>query len=1067
MAIFLKRNGSWREVEEPYIKRNGDWILPEEGYIKQNGQWKLIFERFEFEVETTGASEDVDTATLNGQLTEFEDFSTSNFLKQKLDDSVGAPSLAVDSARQIIVVGGNDDTVYVYDRSFDLIETLDEPIDQVLSVDFNESNGRLVVGTASNQFHVYNSNFGFLQTISDPTGGVASVAYNENLNYILAGSLDSKIRVYDGNFNLINELDQPNQGVRSVGWRSSDNWFAAGSDDGNIYIFDGSASLRQTLTDTTGRVNGLDWSESGMLAAVDTEKAYIYTNNFSLTEQLGGGNEGDQGAVAWDKNGRVAHASTDGNVYLYNNTFDNVGVLEDPSRKHSAAEWSDNNFLVTGTNELGAGNAYGFSTGVSVFFEWGETGQGFPNTARAGSILQTDTFSTQIEGLTKTTSYEFRAGAETTEDRKTFGDTILFTTGDIVVEVETRQAQNVFANGADLRGEVTKFQGFDDPGDAFFRWGEQGGSLPNTLDAGQVNSTGNVKETLSGIDDDKTYEFRFVVQAGSEQDQGNTLTFTTPETSISVETLSESGVSSKEATLNGELTEFSGTTNDADVRFEYGEEGAGLNQTIDAGTRSSTGTFDATATGLDTGTTYEYRAVASSTGETSKGGIVTFTTDDTALSVATRDASDIKTDRATIEGEITQYENFQGDAEVYFEWGESGTGLPNQTSVQTQSGTGTFTETLEGLNKDTQYEFRAFGEAGSKTRSGSLETFTTEEGNVETNTTGTSSVTTTSSTLEGELVEFNGFPQGTEADISFDWGRSGEGLPNTVSVGSTSNTGPFSATIQNLRQDVEYEFQAVAEAENITDTGSLITFTTADGDTEIETVSSNADRTQAILNGSVNDLREKGGSEGKTALLQFGYKSLSGESGTLFETTNFEEENVFFEWGRTGNGFPNTTSPQPVEETVDFSETINGLSAGTQYQFRAVSESGAEGQVLAFTTDNKIITEPATGVGTSEATLNGEIFETSGSKTFESSLTQFGLEELYGTNQIQGFETQEVYFEWGESGNGLPNSTAPQTVNEPQAFQETISGLNGGQEYEFKAVGSEGAEGDVLTFTTS
>lgn len=1070
MAIFLKRNGSWREVEEPYIKRNGNWILPEEGYIKQNGQWKLIFERFEFEVETTSANEGVNSATLNGQLTEFEDFSNSNFLKNQFTDSLGAPSVATDSNRQLVVVGGNDDTVYVYNRSFDLIETLDEPTGRVLSASFNENNGRFVAGTDSNEFHVYNSDFDFLQTVSDPTGAVTSLDYNENLNHVLAGSLDSKIRVYDGNFNLVHELDEPSVGVQSVGWRMGDNWFAAGSGgQGDVYVFDENANLQQTLTEGTGRVNSLEFSPGGKLATVDTEKARVYTNNFSLTEQLNDANEGNYGAVAWDKMGRLAHASTDGNVYLYNDKFESIAVLEDASREHQAADWSDRNFLATGTSEVGDGNAYGFSTGVSVFFEWGETGEGFPNTARDGAILQTGTFSTEIEGLKKTTSYEFQAGAETTEDRKVFGETILFTTKDIVVEVETLEAENVFANGADLRGEVTKFQGFDDPGDAFFRWGEEGSSLPNTLDAGQVNGTGKVKKPLSGIDDDKTYEFRFVVQAGSEQDRGDILTFTTPDVSVKVETRQESGVTSDEATLNGELTEYSGTQSDADVRFEYGEQGNGLNQTADAGTRSSTGPFDATISGLDTGTTYEYRAVGSSQGETSKGGVVTFTTDDTALSVETTGASNIKTDEATIEGEITEYKNFQGDADVYFNWGESGSGLPNQTSVQTQSGKGTFDDTLTGLDRNTEYEFQAVAQAGSKTRTGSVQTFKTEEGNVSAESNDASGVSTTSSTFNGELTEFSGFPQGTEADVSFEWGRSGKGLPNTVLVGSTSSTGPFSETFDDLRQEVQYEYQAVAEAENISDRGAVITFTTVDGDTEIETVSSDAGRTEAVLNGSVNSLREEGGSSGQgTSLFQFGYKALSGETATLFDTgTQFEEEDVFFEWGLVGEGFPNTTPLQPVQNTVDFSETITGLEPGTEYQYRAVSETGAEGQILTFTTENKIVTEPATGIGTSEATLNGEIFETVGSKTFGSSLTEFGLEEHLGTNQIQGFETQDVYFEWGKDGNGLPNSTTPQTVDEPQTFKETVTGLDSSQKYQFKAVSSKGEEGDVLTFTTS
>jgi len=95
---------------------------------------------------------------------------------------------------------------------------------------------------------------------------------------------------------------------------------------------------------------------------------------------------------------------------------------------------------------------------------------------------------------------------------------------------------------------------------------------------------------------------------------------------IEVSTDAADNVTTNSATLNGSLDTFENFTNDADVSFDWGEQGTGLSNNIDAGTLVTTGTFDADLTGLNSGTTYEFRAVAESEGLRAEGSILTFTT---------------------------------------------------------------------------------------------------------------------------------------------------------------------------------------------------------------------------------------------------------------------------------------------------------------------------------------------------------------------------------------------------------------------------------------------------------
>ena len=90
-------------------------------------------------------------------------------------------------------------------------------------------------------------------------------------------------------------------------------------------------------------------------------------------------------------------------------------------------------------------------------------------------------------------------------------------------------------------------------------------------------------------------------------------------------------------------------------------------------------------------------------------------------------------------------------------------------------------------------------------------------------------------------------------------------------------------------------------------------------------------------------------------------------------------------------------------------------------------------------------THNATDVDDSSATLNGELIE------------------------LEDYEEATVYFEWGESGKDLPNTTDEQTLEPTGEFDDEVTDLDGDAEYEFRAVAEaddDSDTGDTLTFTT-
>ncbi|MBW2624078.1 MAG: hypothetical protein JRD68_14315, partial [Deltaproteobacteria bacterium] len=157
---------------------------------------------------------------------------------------------------------------------------------------------------------------------------------------------------------------------------------------------------------------------------------------------------------------------------------------------------------------------------------------------------------------------------------------------------------------------------------------------------------------------------------------------------------------------------------------------------------------------------------------------------------------------------------------------------------------------------------------------------------------------------------------------------------------------------------------------------------------------------------------------------------------------------VSFQYGLT-TSYGSTTPAQPMSSLGTFNAPITGLATSTTYHFRAkVTDGGTTeyGDDAEFTTTTPVLTVStgsASGVTTSTATLSGT------------------LSDLGGNSSVS------VSFEYGKT-DSYGSTTTPQAMNNPGPFSATISSLDTGTLYHFraKAVGST-AYGSDATFTTS
>ena len=99
-----------------------------------------------------------------------------------------------------------------------------------------------------------------------------------------------------------------------------------------------------------------------------------------------------------------------------------------------------------------------------------------------------------------------------------------------------------------------------------------------------------------------------------------------PSESVTVETDPATEVGETTATLNGTLTSLEGAST-ASVFFEYGPVGSGFPEATGSGDFGAGTSVSADVSGLSAGTSYEFRAVASTSNASDDGGVQSFETD--------------------------------------------------------------------------------------------------------------------------------------------------------------------------------------------------------------------------------------------------------------------------------------------------------------------------------------------------------------------------------------------------------------------------------------------------------
>ena len=288
------------------------------------------------------------------------------------------------------------------------------------------------------------------------------------------------------------------------------------------------------------------------------------------------------------------------------------------SNNLSVTSGASSNVTTTGATLNGSLTSTGGASSVNVNFEYGTT-TSYGSSTTATAMTAAGNFSATLTGLSAGTTYHYRADA--TGSSTVNGSDMTFTTAmNNTLAVTSSPATGITTTGATLNGTLASLGGASSVNVNFEYGTSTSYGTSTTVQA--MTATGNFTAALTGLTAGTTYHFR-ADATGSSTANGSDMTFTTAANNLSVTSSAATGITTTGAILNGNLTSLGGASS-VSVSFDYGTT-TGYGNSISAPAMTAAESFNAALTGLTAGTTYHFRADAT-TSSTVNGNDMTFTT---------------------------------------------------------------------------------------------------------------------------------------------------------------------------------------------------------------------------------------------------------------------------------------------------------------------------------------------------------------------------------------------------------------------------------------------------------
>lgn len=346
---------------------------------------------------------------------------------------------------------------------------------------------------------------------------------------------------------------------------------------------------------------------------------------------------------------------------------------------------------------------------------------------------------------------------------------------------------------------------------------------------------------------------------------------------------------------------------------------------------NAVGEYSYTCAELAQESTFYVRAYAIQLGKVYYGTTVSFNTNTSTTSVSTSAATDVTTSSATLNGAIVE-EGLPVYVEKGFCYGTSYTPtIKNNKIVVSGTGEGNYSSTINGLNYNTTYYYRAYAIQNGEPLYGPVVSFTTTfvKTVVETKNT-IKDITYDSAKLYYQLTNL-GDPKCTQVGICYSTSSSPTVGSNAV-YGLVNFTLQQSSEITGLRESTTYYYRAFAIQDGQTIYGATLSFKTGTRPSVSTRSASNLSNPYGFMNNWSVELNGYVNSVGDPKITQKGFKY----------SYNGDPEDA-----------GSSSATVSGSSTGAYTTTLTGLRSNTTYYVRAFVKNslGTEyGSLITFTT---------------------------------------------------------------------------------------------------------------------
>ncbi|AGB36140.1 S8 family serine peptidase [Natronococcus occultus] len=221
---------------------------------------------------------------------------------------------------------------------------------------------------------------------------------------------------------------------------------------------------------------------------------------------------------------------------------------------------------------------------------------------------------------------------------------------------------------------------------------------------------------------------------------------------------------------------------------------------------------------------------------------------DAVEAIVTEEATAVRASRATLEGSLRTPAD--GDsAAAFFEWRPADGDGWSATDPETVSEGESFAATVDGLDPETAYEFRAVLDSDEDEETGAIATFATGADELAVETGDVSAVDHESLRCVGELEGL----ADEAVEVGFEWREAGDDSWTATDDAEREGIGEFEDDVSGLEAETAYEVRAVAAGDGETATGEALSIETdpEPGVPEIERLEASDDSSQQFVSASV------------------------------------------------------------------------------------------------------------------------------------------------------------------------------------------------------------------------